>query len=496
MSYEFQVVEDVEDVERLLVISVPDPARTADSPRPVRGKSALERYRRIGVALAVTDALCVATALLAAHSLRFGSLPSREYLFGIAVAVVLWVGVFHALGLYAPYDFTRFEEFRRTISAVGIGLVAIILLTFWFEVYLSRSWMAMTLLIALTLEVAARTIARAAVESLRTHRSLVLRTLVVGNEEHATELMDALDASGSGFLPLGCIDTTSHLLTPDTKTTAEQTAALRLVFREYQADCVFVASPGVSNRHMGMLMRAARQEGVVLRVFTYLPGILTSRVTVKPIARKGVALTLKPTRLSASQRVVKRGMDLVLAGSGLILLSPVLLVVAVAIRVSSRGPVLFRQERVTDGSRPFRIFKFRTMTNEPDRFVEEQTIDTSVPYFKIKDDPRLTKVGGWLRKWSIDELPQLFNVVIGDMSLVGPRPLPANQVAANLELLGPRLEVRAGITGWWQIHGRADVDLAGALAKDDFYIENWSPTLDVYILARTMGAVVTRRGAY
>ena len=157
MSIEFPVAEDA---ERELVILVPDAAPTADPPRLVEGRSALQRYRRIGVVLAVIDTLCLAAALLAAHGLRFGSLPDRGYLFGIALGAILWVGVFHALGLYAPYDLTRFEEFRRTISAVGIGLVVIIMLTFWFEVYLSRSWMAVTLVIALVLEVGARTIAR------------------------------------------------------------------------------------------------------------------------------------------------------------------------------------------------------------------------------------------------------------------------------------------------------------------------------------------------
>lgn len=143
------------------------------------------------------------------------------------------------------------------------------------------------------------------------------------------------------------------------------------------------------------------------------------------------------------------------------------------------------------------MLKFRTMTDGSRREVHEQAIDTSLPYFKIKDDPRVTAVGRLLRRWSIDEFPQLLNVVIGDMSLVGPRPLPSDQVAANLELLGPRHEVRAGITGWWQIHGRADTDdPEGATAKDDFYIENWSPMLDLYILLRTVGAVASRRGAY
>ena len=206
--------------------------------------------------------------------------------------------------------------------------------------------------------------------------------------------------------------------------TDEQIGALRTVLREFQADCVFVATTDMTNPQMALLMRAARQEGVVLRVFTHLPGILTSRVTLKPIAREGVALTLKLARLSPSQRAIKRAMDLALAGFGLVLLSPLLLAVAIAIKATSRGPVLFRQERVTEGGRPFRMLKFRTMTTESERCDEQQAIDTSTPYFKIKDDPRVTGVGSRLRKWSIDELPQLFNVVLGDMSLVGPRPLP------------------------------------------------------------------------
>jgi exopolysaccharide biosynthesis polyprenyl glycosylphosphotransferase len=494
MSHEFLVAERSEWPRVLLV---PDPEESQGSPLPEAGKGTLRRYRRIGVVLAVVDFLCLGVALLAAHLLRFGSFPQQEYLVGMVVAGFLWIGVFHALGLYAPYDLSRFEEFRRTVSAVGVGLVVIILLTFWLEVYLSRSWMAITLIIGLLLEVVARAIARTTVAGLRAQGSLVLRTLIVGSEGHATELMKTLDVPGSAFLPLGCIDVTSPFLSARTLEPAIQIAALRQVFREYEAECVFVTAPSVEPRHLQILMRAARQERVVMRVFAQLPGILPSRVNMNPVGRKGIALTLMPSRLSPFQRAIKRGMDLVLASVGLIVLCPALSLVAIAIRCTSRGPILFRQERITEGGRHFRMFKFRTMTEGSEREVHGQAIDTSLPYFKLKDDPRVTPVGRLLRRWSIDEFPQLLNVIAGDMSLVGPRPLPSDQVAANLELLGPRHEVRSGITGWWQIHGRADTDdPEGAIAKDDFYIENWSPLLDLYILLRTIGAVVSRRGAY
>jgi exopolysaccharide biosynthesis polyprenyl glycosylphosphotransferase len=460
------------------------------------GTSALRRYRLVAFGLVVIDVLCVAMALLVAHVLRFGSLPGQDYLIGIVVAGVLWLGVFHALGLYAPQHLSALEEFRRTLSAVGIGIVVVILLTFWLDVYLSRSWMAITLAIALVLELTARIIVRAYVSRLRARRSLVLRTLVIGNREQADEPIEALRKPESGFLPLGYVDATSPLLASKEMSPIERVNRLRFVFRQYRPDCIFLASATIGPTQMLTVMQAARQEGVLVRIYTHLSGVWASRLTAQPFGKEGVTLTVKPAGLSAAQRIIKRAMDVVLASTCLIVASPVLIVAAIAIKVTSGGPVLFRQDRVTEGARIFRMYKFRSMSNGAEHGVEEHMIDSSAPFFKLKTDPRLTKVGKWLRGWSIDELPQLFNVLLGDMSLVGPRPLPAEQVSANIELLGPRHEVRAGITGWWQVHGRSDLDPDEALRMDHFYIENWSPALDVYILLRTVAALSTRRGAY
>jgi lipopolysaccharide/colanic/teichoic acid biosynthesis glycosyltransferase len=137
------------------------------------------------------------------------------------------------------------------------------------------------------------------------------------------------------------------------------------------------------------------------------------------------------------------------------------------------------------------MHKFRTMRQDL-----PADADTTAPFFKVDQDPRITRVGHLLRKWSLDELPQLLNVVRGEMSLVGPRPLPTEQVAANLGLLGPRHEVPAGMTGWWQINGRSDVAPTQAGRLDAFYIENWSLTFDFYIILKTMSTVFERKGAY
>jgi len=499
VSNDIIVLPDVDDRSSVDLARVIDGAdgRIVDGTAGLEvGTSALRRYRLVGFLLVPVDVLCLAVALLVAHALRFGFIPEWEYLVQIGVGGILWPGVFHALGLYAPQHLSGLEEFRRTTLAVGIGIVVLILLTFWSDVYLSRSWMAITLAIALVLELSARMLVRTYVARLRATDSLMLRTLVIGNREQVNEPIEALGKPGSGFLPLGWVDATSPLLASTDVSPAERVKRLRLVFRQYRLDCIFMASTTIGPRQMLAVMQAARQEGVVVRMYTHLSGVWATRLTAQPLGNEGVALTVKPAGLSTSQRVIKRGMDVVLATVGLIAVSPVLILAAIAIRITG-APVLFRQQRVTEGARTFVMYKFRTMTNGAEHEAEANGIDTSVPFFKLKaNDSRLTKVGKVARRWSLDELPQLFNVLIGDMSLVGPRPLPAQQVSANIELLGPRHEVRSGITGWWQIKGRSDLDHEEAIRMDHFYIENWSPALDAYILLRTVGALFTRKGAY
>jgi len=493
------MIPDVEDQGAIDLTTVIDGAdgQTVDSTAGLNVRTgALRHYRLIGALLIVLDLLCLTLALLAAHALRFHLIPDPDYVVVIAVAGLLWPGVFHALGLYAPQRLTGLEEFRRTTAAVGIGIIVLILVTFWSDVYLSRSWMAMTLVIALFLELTARMVVRAYVSRLHTRDRLMLRTIVIGSKEQVNEPIQLLGRPGSGFLPLGWVDATSPVLASSDVSPTERVNRLRLVFRHYRPECIYMASTTIGRKQMFAVMQAARQEGLVVRIYTHLSGVLASRLTAQPLGKEGVALTVKPAGLSTSQRAIKRGMDVVLATVGVIVVSPILLLSAIAVRITSGGPVLFRQQRVTEGDRTFVMYKFRTMTEGAEHGAESRDLDMSVPFFKLKADPRLTRVGKALRRWSIDELPQLFNVLIGDMSLVGPRPLPAEQVSANIELLGPRHEVRSGITGWWQIKGRSDLDHEEAIRMDHFYIENWSPALDAYILLKTAGALFTRKGAY
>ena len=193
----------------------------------------------------------------------------------------------------------------------------------------------------------------------------------------------------------------------------------------------------------------------------------------------------------------KRLIDVILAGAALLIFWPLLAVLGLVVRVSSAGPTLFRQERVGREMRPFTMLKLRTMVDGADRLVAGLLDETGADqrFYKFQDDPRITRTGRWLRRWSLDELPQLWNVVRGDMSLVGPRPGLASEVESYESWQLARLAVRPGLTGAWQVSGRSEVGFDDCVRMDLAYIENWSLRGDLIILAKTIPAVLRQRGA-
>jgi lipopolysaccharide/colanic/teichoic acid biosynthesis glycosyltransferase len=199
---------------------------------------------------------------------------------------------------------------------------------------------------------------------------------------------------------------------------------------------------------------------------------------------------------SQAVRFGKRAFDLVGCLLLLVTFSPLFLTAALWIKLHDRGPVFFKHSRVGRGGEPFSCLKFRTMVKDADRLVNGLRADEDALLFKLRDDARITRPGRWLRRFSIDELPQLINVLRGDMSLVGPRPQVAAEVALYDDAMTRRLHVRPGMTGLWQVSGRSDLSLAEAQRLDLYYVDNWSMLQDLNILARTFGAVVRSRGAY
>jgi exopolysaccharide biosynthesis polyprenyl glycosylphosphotransferase len=463
---------------------------TAPGSAPAAAGGALHRYRQIAMGLALSDAVCVVVALMASYALRYPGdlMPTREALV-VLFAPLVWIVVFYTFDLYAPQHLSAPEELRRVIGASGVGIVLLVMGSYWSRASFSRSWVGLTFALVLVLELLPRRWWRVYQWRLRMDGRLALRTLVVGTCAEASRLVENMRVVASGFLPLGYVQTSDPTVVANRLPVLGRIGELDRLVRDHAADCPFVASTGITEADMSRVTQVARQAEVEVRVLSNLPQMLTSRLALLKVGA-AIAVALRPVRLSGPQAAMKRTIDLAVASFALLVTLPLWPALALAIRLDSRGPVLFHQERVTKDGRIFRMHKFRTMRSG------DPALDTTRPFFKLESDPRLTRVGGFLRRYSLDELPQLWNVLVGDMSIVGPRPLPADQVAANADLLTPRQAVPAGVTGWWQINGRSRVTAEEALRLDLFYIENWSPTLDLYILLKTFAAVVGRDGAY
>jgi exopolysaccharide biosynthesis polyprenyl glycosylphosphotransferase len=260
---------------------------------------------------------------------------------------------------------------------------------------------------------------------------------------------------------------------------------------------ILVGAEGLQDEELLELLRSVRLRGVPMRV---VPGAL-ALMRGRPVLSESMGLPLLEVRypqLDNTQRALKRALDVAVSLGGLVLLSPLFLGVTAATRLDSPGPVLFRQKRVGADGKVFICYMFRSMYEGAERLQEElePLNEAGGPVFKMKDDPRVTPVGRLLRRWSLDELPQLVNVLRGEMSLVGPRPLPVRDFQRMEEAHKRRLGAVPGMTGYWQISGRSNLSFEEMVRLDLYYIENWSLSFDIKIIFKTLGAVVRREGAY
>ena len=260
---------------------------------------------------------------------------------------------------------------------------------------------------------------------------------------------------------------------------------------------VIIADPDFPQQRVVELVDQCHNRGVSLRVAPSTAEILMHQAEFVP-GQTVPLFELKPPVFEGIDYALKRTFDLVVATLLMIVLSPLLLALALAVRLSSRGPVIYRSTRPGIGGAPFDCFKFRTMRTGAEQLQAdlEEVNEASGALFKIRHDPRLTRVGRFLRRYSLDELPQLVNVLRGEMSLVGPRPLPMRDFQRLEEWHKKRYLVMPGITGLWQVSGRSDLNFDDLVRLDFVYLENWSISLDLTILLKTIPAVITRRGAF
>lgn len=341
-----------------------------------------------------------------------------------------------------------------------------------------------------------------------THRRPALRVLVVGDAAGVDSVAGALDSRThkEGYavvaaVPVGAAEPEHELPLPGrlgADPADDDVSTVLAGAYAHDADLVLVApGPLLSGDRLHRLGWGLHDGGIALCVLSALTGIATTRV--RPASVAGMTLLhVTPPLRRGPQSALKTLLDRSGAVCGLVLLAPLLLAVALSVRISSRGPVFHRQIRHGRHNRPFTMWKFRTMVVDAElRKAELSTANEGDgPLFKMRRDPRVTAIGRALRRTSIDELPQLFNVLRGDMSLVGPRPPLPEEVAGYDEREHRRLAVKPGLTGLWQVSGRSDLSWQESVSLDLWYVDNWSVSTDMSLLARTLRAVTDGRGAY
>ncbi len=322
------------------------------------------------------------------------------------------------------------------------------------------------------------------------------RALLVGSGKHIDQVAHALAASPRGEIePVGYISLTPR---PENGLRSLGTLAdLPEVLAEQRVHEVIIADADFPQERAVELVDVCHQRGVEVHVAPSTMEILIQRAEFVP-GQSLPLFTLRPPVFDGIDFAVKRTFDVLGAGLLLLVLSPLLLAIALAVKLSSRGPVLYRSPRPGMGGATFACLKFRTMRDDAETAQEhlEELNELDGALFKIREDPRLTPVGRLLRRFSLDELPQLVNVARGEMSLVGPRPLPLRDFERLEEWHKKRYLVLPGITGLWQVSGRAELDFDDLVRLDFLYLERWSVALDLVILLKTIPAVLTRRGAF
>jgi exopolysaccharide biosynthesis polyprenyl glycosylphosphotransferase len=416
------------------------------------------------------------------------------------LAILLWLALFANAGLYdSRRVLNAAEEFKLILQAVATGTIAATFTAFVLKLPTQRSWVLATWVGCTIAVLATRFAYRWLLGSMRRSGALVSRMLIVGAGREGRDLCRAIArARHLGFQVVGFLDDTRPVgpAAAGLPEVVGSSADVRQAVREHDAHAVLVAGGSVATETAERVYRDLQELPVDFHLSTGVLGVAASRVAVQRFDDVPV-LGLRRVELTRCQRLVKRAFDLVVAGLLAALVSPVLLSCALAVRLTSPGPVLFRQRRFGQDGTIFFIHKFRSMVADAE---ERQPSLRAVgneadgPLFKLHQDPRVTPVGRILRAWSLDELPQLFDVLAGSMSLVGPRPFITHEIDLSDPWARTRLRVKPGVTGLWQVAGRHRLPFDDLIRYDLFYVENWSLAMDLFVLLKTIPTVLRRSG--
>jgi exopolysaccharide biosynthesis polyprenyl glycosylphosphotransferase len=464
-------------------------------------------FRRVSIrtALLMGDMAIITGALFMAGWLRpqlsFGKPLGEQYISLTwmieALVLLIWVIGFFAFDVYnLQKNLRMIDEIQRLIAAHVATLLAFAGVLYFSFRDISRLQVIIFALISLLLLLAYRVVFRLLLKVFGDKRYGTRRILIVGAGPVGRDAAKMIaEHRWTGLKLIGFVDDDPQANTLEYPHFGPLENTMQVVQQQRISEVIF-ALPRDAHNKLTNLVAALQSLKVNVRVVPDFFDLVFLRSTVEDFG--GMPLvTLREPALDPLQRLVKRVFDLILASIGFMLALPLMAVIAIAIKKDSPGPVIFTQERVGEHGRLFKMYKFRTMVhNAEDRQAEVIKEIEGSPLHKFYDDPRVTRVGHFLRRTSLDELPQFINIIKGDMSLVGPRP----ELPWLVEWYEPwqrkRFEVPQGLTGWWQVNGRAAKPMHLNTADDLYYIKNYSLWLDIRILWRTIKAVIDRQGSF
>jgi exopolysaccharide biosynthesis polyprenyl glycosylphosphotransferase len=469
--------------------------------QPLQRRSA----KRIAVRV-IIDAVAVSSGLFLASVIRFEIMkggPAAAWDYGTItlVATPIWLLLFYLYGLYEPRQVLGpVNEFKQVFHGVVAGTVVIFIGDSVLNMNLARGWALLAMVSGLIVVGGERLAVRKGLHALRRRGGDATRTIVVGANHEAKTVARTLERERwLGYTVVGFVDddTVVGQEVSGGHVVIGATSELKDVIAKHDAALVLVAATAFDPVRLNRLFWELQRYDVDLQITSGTIDLIASRMTVQSVA--GIPLIyVKRTGMDRTQRVLKRSLDVIGSAIGLILLSPLLAAFALWIKRGSEGGAFFKQVRVGRDGEIFTCWKFRTMVKDAEtkRAELEHLSEGPGLLFKLKEDPRVTRAGSALRRFSLDELPQLWNVLKGEMSLVGPRPALPEEVEQYDDWVRNRLLVKPGMTGLWQVSGRTDTSFSDYIRYDLFYIQNWSLSLDLWILWRTLRAVTSAEGAH
>lgn len=471
------------------------------------------RWRNFANRLRITDGAAIAVAVASAYVFRFGSEATTsagaefeaKYLVVSTLLLVAWIA---SLEIYHTRDCRTFgvggAEYKRVAQATLklFGALAIAMVFFRFEVV--RGYFAVALPLGLLLLTGNRWLWRRWLNRKRAEGKYLSRVIVIGDRSDVEYVINQIEKNPTaGYeisgVGLPTLEKSTELRSPWYRIPVVSTLAdVSRMVEVAGADAVIVAGrvPGGSKyiRELGWKLEATATELVLASTLTNVAG---PRIHWRPV--DGLPLVhVELPQYAGGKHVLKRVIDIAVASLALLVLSPLMLVLAIIVKRDSAGPIFFRQLRAGRNGEPFYMLKFRSMVQTAEKDLESvrELNEGSGLLFKIRNDPRVTRCGRWMRKYSLDELPQFWNVLTGEMSLVGPRPPLPSEVERYEKFTNRRLLIKPGITGLWQVNGRSTLPWEESVRLDLYYVENWSLTGDLIIMWRTFRAMRSPVGAY